>query len=284
MFGVSTTFFYEPTGTAPLHASYLEGRDLTVPQGVLARSLANPLSTGDPDHYSLRIIGGDPHYNSTIASHAFYLAIEGGTNHTSGLAVQGVGAANRDQIEKSFFRALTVLLPSSATFATTRLATIQAARDLYGTGTTVERAITQAWDAVGVQPRTVPTAAMLPNPDNATSASCGGSSPSWTLGITVSAGVNNLRITQWIFDQFDASGTSVDHEVFSPATFASFFNQCGIGNASLLAQTDACAAVCITPPTSGSTTGSAQSTFTAVDSTNNTVTFATPKVSLIPPQ
>jgi thermolysin/neutral peptidase B len=283
MFGVSTEFFYEAAGNTPLTASYLLGRDLSVPAGVLARSLANPASTGDPDHYTKRIIGGDPHYNSTIASHAFYLAIEGGTNRTSGLTVQGVGAANRDQVEKSFFRALTVLLPPSATFALTRLATIQAARDLYGTGTTVERAITQAWDAVGVQARTTATAAMLPNPDNATSLSCGGDSPSWTLGVTVSAGSSNLRVSQWVFDQFNATGTSVSHQVLSASQFASFFNQCGPGSSSILAQTDACALICSTLGT-GVTTGSAQVTFTAVDSSNNTLTFVTPLVSLLPPQ
>ena len=34
------------------------------------------------------------------------------------------------QVEKAFFRALTVLMPSGSTFALTRVATIQAARDL----------------------------------------------------------------------------------------------------------------------------------------------------------
>ena len=43
--------------------------------------------------------------NSTLFSHAFYLAIEGGRNATSGVSVTGVGAANRAQIEKVFFRA-----------------------------------------------------------------------------------------------------------------------------------------------------------------------------------
>ena len=33
---------------------------------------------------------GGVHHNSGIANHAFYLAIEGGVNRTSGLAVQGV--------------------------------------------------------------------------------------------------------------------------------------------------------------------------------------------------
>jgi Zn-dependent metalloprotease len=90
------------------------------------------------------------HANSTIASHAFYLAIEGGTNRTSGLAVQGVGGANRDQIEKVFYRGFTFLLPSNATFSVACAATIQAARDLYGAGSPTARAVIQAWTAVGV--------------------------------------------------------------------------------------------------------------------------------------
>jgi Zn-dependent metalloprotease len=64
--------------------------------------------------------------------------------------VQGVGAPNREQIEKAFYRAFVYLLPSNATFSTARAATIQAARDLYGSGSSAERAVTQAWDAVGV--------------------------------------------------------------------------------------------------------------------------------------
>jgi Zn-dependent metalloprotease len=150
IFGVATAFFHEPVGTGPLKAGYLQGNDLTVPSGVIGRSLSNPAQTRDPDHYTGRIIGGDPHFNSTIVSHAFYLAIEGGTNRTSRLAVQGVGSANREQIEKVFYSGFTQLLPSNASFSLARSATIQAARDLYGAGSTPERAVTQAWTAVGV--------------------------------------------------------------------------------------------------------------------------------------
>ena len=281
MFGVSASFFYQPAGNAALQASYFEGKDLTVPAGVFGRSLSNPASTADPDHYLQRIIGGDPHYNSTIATHAFYLAIEGGTNRTSGLAVQGVGAANREQIEKAFFRALTSLMPSSSTFALTRLATIQAARDLYGGGSTVERAIAQAWDAVGVQPRTVPTATVLPNPSltsASTAASCG-TSPSWILYATVSAGSSNLRVTGFTSDDFNQAGTNIDHSVHSPATFASAFSACGPGSTTMLAQTDSCAAFCwrLNP---GVATGSTQLSFTALDDAGRTLTFATPRVIL----
>ena len=64
--------------------------------------------------------------------------------------MQGVGSGNREQIEKVFYRAFTQLMPASSTFSVARAATIQAARDLYGAGSAPERAVTQAWTAVGV--------------------------------------------------------------------------------------------------------------------------------------
>jgi bacillolysin len=150
--GTSVEFFFQPVGGAPMQADYLVGEDVITPGGI--RNMANPAVSGDPDHYSKRYIGnednGGVHLNATIGTHAFYLATEGGTDRTSGLSVQGVGAANREQMEKVFYRAFTQLMPSNATFAVARTVTIQAARDLYGAGSAVERAVTQAWTAVGV--------------------------------------------------------------------------------------------------------------------------------------
>ena len=152
MMGTSIEFFFQPAGNGDLKADYLIGEDVVKTGGL--RSMENPQAHGDPDHYSRRFLGsadnGGVHINSGIANQAFYLSIEGGTNRTSGLAVQGVGAANREQIEKVFFRAFTSMLPTNATFALAREATIQAARDLYGAGSNAERAVTQAWTAVGV--------------------------------------------------------------------------------------------------------------------------------------
>ena len=83
--GTATEFNFQPAGTGALHADYLIGEDVIT--GGL-RSLANPRAYGDPDHYSLRFRGaqdnGGVHTNSMIAGHAFYLAVEGGTNRTSG--------------------------------------------------------------------------------------------------------------------------------------------------------------------------------------------------------
>ena len=153
MMGTAVEFYYQPTGSGPLHADYLAGEDVVTPGGI--RSLANPPLFGDPDHYSERYLGpqdnGGVHTNSGIPNHAYYLAIEGGTHRLSKVTVQGVGAANRDQIEKVFYRAFTSMLPPSANFHAARLATIQAARDLQGPGSAAERAVTQAWTAVGVE-------------------------------------------------------------------------------------------------------------------------------------
>lgn len=134
-------------------ADYLIGEDAIEPGGI--RSLPDPQRFGDPDHYSLRFLGlednGGIHTNSLIASHAYYLAIEGGVNRVSGLGVIGVGAANREQMEQIFYRAFTQLLTRLSTFSDARAATVQAARDLYGPGSTPEAAVIQAWNAVGVK-------------------------------------------------------------------------------------------------------------------------------------
>ena len=158
MLGTSVEFFYQPLGSGLGQADYLIAEDVVrahvsgTRDGI--RSMQDPSLFQDPDHYSKRYVGslddGGVHSNSGIANNAFYLAIEGGTNKTSGRAVQGVGPSNRDQIEKVFYRAFVYLLPSNALFSTARAATIQAARELYGAGSSAERAVTQAWDAVGV--------------------------------------------------------------------------------------------------------------------------------------
>jgi thermolysin len=149
---VGVEFMFQSPGTGLGQADYSLGEDVIRPGGT--RSLSDPAAFGQPDHYSKRYAGtgdnGGVHVNSGIVNNAYYLAIEGGTNRTSGQSVTGVGGANREQIEKIFYRAFTAMLPTNTNFATARAATIQAARDLYGGGSAAERAITQAWSAVGV--------------------------------------------------------------------------------------------------------------------------------------
>jgi bacillolysin len=161
--GTSAEFFFQPAGTGPMKADYFIGEDISVPvvPGALPagdRSMENPGLFGQPDHYShLVVLPPDPdhdnggvHINSGIPNQAFYLAIEGGTNRTSGIRVQGVGASNREQIEKIFYRAFAQLMPSNANFSMARAITLRAAQDLYGLNSAPFNAVRDAWTAVGV--------------------------------------------------------------------------------------------------------------------------------------
>ena len=186
VFGTAVEFAFHPGGAGALRADYTMGEDLTdLGPG---RSLQNPSSVPIdaargvlyPDHVSRRVtfaivvlpngalaisplalVGGVPavlastdggavHMNATILSHAFYLAIEGGQNRTSGRTVQGVGAANRLQIEQVFFRAVRDIMPSVVSFAQIGPILRQASVDLHGASSAATTAIDQALSAVGL--------------------------------------------------------------------------------------------------------------------------------------
>ncbi|MFI5075795.1 MAG: M4 family metallopeptidase, partial [Vicinamibacteria bacterium] len=156
--GTGAEYYVRSTGRSDRPADYLIGEDIVTPArpGALTgiRSMSDPRSFGDPDHYAIRYTGpednGGVHINSGISNHAFFLAIEGGTNRTSGLAVTGVGGGNREQIERIFYRGFTSYLTPNATFAQARQATLRAASELFGDSSAAFRAVQQAWTAVGV--------------------------------------------------------------------------------------------------------------------------------------
>jgi thermolysin len=118
--------------------------------------LNNPSAKGYPDHYSLRrFIGsstddGGVHFNLTIATHAFYLAVAGGRNSVSTITVPGVGLASIERMERIFYRAFTLLMGPGSRFSDARRATLQAATDLYGSGSNERAQVELAWTAVGV--------------------------------------------------------------------------------------------------------------------------------------
>ena len=116
--------------------------------------MQNPITGPYPDHYDNRYLGpldqGGEHINATILGHAYYLAVEGGTNRTSGLSVTGVGHENRLDIERTFFNAWVNLVPSFADHAIVRESLIRSATDLFGADAAATRAIREALDAVGI--------------------------------------------------------------------------------------------------------------------------------------
>jgi Zn-dependent metalloprotease len=148
------------------------GEDAYTPgtAGDALRRMDNPNSVGDPDHYSLRLYPGTctpsnandqcgVHTNSSISNHAYYLIANGGTNRVSGIASPGIGTSAAERI---FYRALVTYMTASTNFAGARTATLNAATDLFGTGSTQYNGVAQGWCAVGVG--TCPSGTPTPTP------------------------------------------------------------------------------------------------------------------------
>jgi thermolysin len=154
--GASAEYFYQPVGSGPEKSDWLIGEDVVIGFPGYVRSLNNPNAIGDPDHYSLRrfigtnIDNGGVHFNMTIATNAFYLAVAGGRNRVSGQTVTGVGINNLERMERIFYRGWVFLMGPNSRFADARTATLQAATDLYGAGSNERSQVAAAWSAVGV--------------------------------------------------------------------------------------------------------------------------------------
>jgi bacillolysin len=154
--GASMEFYYQPVGTGRDQADWLIAEEVFVASPGYLRSLSDPASKGHPNHYSLRrFIGtntdeGGVHFNMTIGTHAFYLAVAGGRNTVSNITVPGVGMGSLERMERIFYRAFTQLMAPNSRFSDARRATLQAATDLYGAGSNERAQIELAWTAVGV--------------------------------------------------------------------------------------------------------------------------------------
>ncbi|MGW2957784.1 M4 family metallopeptidase [Streptomyces sp. NPDC001220] len=110
------------------------------------------------DYWSSSVGNLDVHYSSGVANHFAYLLAEGsgaktinGVSYNSptynGSTVTGIG---RDKLGAIWYRALTVYMTSSTNYAGARTATLNAAKDLYGAGSTEYNAVAAAWSAVNV--------------------------------------------------------------------------------------------------------------------------------------
>ncbi|WP_240117053.1 MULTISPECIES: M4 family metallopeptidase [unclassified Streptomyces] len=113
---------------------------------------------GSADYWSRRVGRLDVHYSSGVANHFFYLLSEGsgaktinGVSYDSptydGSTVTGIG---RDKAVQIWYRALTTYFTSTTDYADARVATLQAAADLYGSGGAEYAAVAAAWTAVNV--------------------------------------------------------------------------------------------------------------------------------------
>ena len=123
------------------------------------------LDGSSPDCYASSLGGLDVHYSSGVANHFYYLLAEGavvpagfGAGTAANLtpaslvcngntAIAGIG---REAAGKIWYRALTVYMTSSTNYAAARVATVNAASDLYGAASAQTNAVKAAWSAVSV--------------------------------------------------------------------------------------------------------------------------------------
>ncbi len=137
---------------------YLIGEEIFVGGGAL-RYMDQPSKDGASlDCWSSGAGNTDVHYSSGIANHFFYLLSEGsgaktinGVNYNSptcnGSTVSGIG---RTAAEKIWYQALTAHFGPSTNYAAARTQSLDAATDLYGSGSAEYNAVAAAWSAVNV--------------------------------------------------------------------------------------------------------------------------------------
>ncbi|MFE7559512.1 M4 family metallopeptidase [Kitasatospora sp. NPDC057500] len=139
---------------------YLIGEKINIfGNGKPLRYLDKPSKDGSSKDSWYSGIGGiDVHYSSGVANHFFYLLAEGSGAKTingvaynsptsNGSTVTGIG---RDKAGAIWYRALTVYFTSSTNYKAARTGTLNAAKDLYGAGSTEYNAVAAAWSAVNV--------------------------------------------------------------------------------------------------------------------------------------
>lgn len=159
---------------------YLVGEKIDINgNGTPLRYMDEPSKDGASKDYWYSGIGNiDVHYSSGPANHFFYMLSEGSGAKTingvsynaptsDGLPVPGIGRANA---EKIWYKALSTYMQSNTNYAGARSTTLQAAADLFGSGSATYNTVANTWAAINVGER-VPTGGVtVTGPGNQTSA------------------------------------------------------------------------------------------------------------------
>jgi Zn-dependent metalloprotease len=148
--------------------NYLVGEKLGLDQKFLRRLDKPSLDVleGATDYWSPAVYDAEVHAGSGVSSHAYYLLAEGSGRKKignvtydsptfDGLPAKGIGRAKATAI---YYRALTRYMVSTTDFHDARVATLKAAKDLYGAGGTEYKAVNRSWAAVNVTAANTPAA------------------------------------------------------------------------------------------------------------------------------
>ncbi|WP_406437881.1 M4 family metallopeptidase [Streptomyces sp. NBC_01613] len=165
IFGSNVEFF---TNNAKDKPDYLIGEKLGLAQKFLRRLDHPSLDKleGTIDYWSAQAYDAEVHAGSGVSSHAYYLLAEGSGHKTiggvkydsptyDGSTVKGIGRTKATAI---FYRALTRYMVSTTDFHDARVATLKAAKDLYGASSNEYQTVNKAWSAVNVTSANTPAA------------------------------------------------------------------------------------------------------------------------------
>ncbi|MGW3208447.1 M4 family metallopeptidase [Streptomyces sp. NPDC001135] len=164
IFGSNVEFYAKNAKDTP---DYLIGEKLGLAQKFLRRLDHPSLDKleGTIDYWSPNVYDAEVHAGSGVSSHAYYLLAEGsgkktinGVNYDSPTyhhaTVKGIGRTKATAI---FYRALTRYMVSTTDFHDARIATLKAAKDLYGANSTEYKTVDKAWAAVNVTAANTPS-------------------------------------------------------------------------------------------------------------------------------
>ncbi len=130
--------------------TWLVGEDVWTPStpGDALRYMDDPTKDGDSlDDFKMYRSGVDVHYSSGIANLAYKLLVTGG-KHPRGKTSVEVPALGIEKAAAIFYRANSKYMNSRSNFQAARVATAQAATDLFDADAVA--AVHKAWDAVNV--------------------------------------------------------------------------------------------------------------------------------------
>jgi Zn-dependent metalloprotease len=151
IFGTCVEFY-----ATPALADWFIGEDFDLSGGNGFRNMEDPKTDQQPDTYQGQywytgsLDNGGVHINNSVGNYWFYLLTEGGSgindkNHS--YDVTGIGIDSAAQIA---YRAMAYYLTSNSQYSDARMASLQAAADLYGNCSEAYIQTANAWYAVGV--------------------------------------------------------------------------------------------------------------------------------------
>jgi bacillolysin len=152
IFGNTCEWFRDNNGNTSGPTSpdnYLVGEEIWLAAPALRYMNDPALDGASLDFYSSAAGTVDVHYSSGIQNLMYYLLAEGGT-HPRGKSTQVVSGIGINDAGKIMYRANTVYMVPSTAYADARVATVNAATDLFGAASNQVAQVKNAWTAVGV--------------------------------------------------------------------------------------------------------------------------------------